>query len=211
VPLFARHPRSLRKITHLHDDELFFALATDPAVLDPMEAVLGPDIKLLRMDLFFKAPRVGWRICVHQDAVYWPVVPINTPDSSCTCFLFLDEATRDNGCLGFLPGRHTGGPIPARPTGGDTRGERHLDAGTYREADKVWVPCRAGGAVFFHGMAPHFSERNESPRIRRAVAISCVSARLRPTDYRRDIHGHEGRAPVLNYVQLRGRSFPGCV
>jgi ectoine hydroxylase-related dioxygenase (phytanoyl-CoA dioxygenase family) len=211
LPLLAWHPHSIRKIVGLEHDDLFRTLIFDPLILDPMEQILGRDIKLQRMDLFYKSPRFGWRIGVHQDAVYWPIAPINTIASTCTCFYFLDGATPENGCLGFLPGRHREGPIRATRVDGDTDGERHIDRSAYRKKDKVWVVCKAGDAVFFHGMVPHFSERNHSKSIRRAVAITCLSAKLRYTGYRMEIHGHEDPSRPEERLLLRGESWPGCI
>lgn len=211
LPLLVGHPHSIRKILSLEHDDLFRALMFDSCILDPMEQILGRDIKLQRLELFYKSPRCGWRIGVHQDAVYWPIAPIDATDSVCTCFYFLDEATRENGCLGFLPGRHREGPLRATPVDGDTNGERRIDQRVYSEKEKVWVPCNAGDAVFFHGMVPHFSERNRSKSIRRAVAISCLSAKLRYTGFRMEIHGHEDPSRPEERLLLRGESRPGCI
>ena len=60
------------------------------------------------------------------------------------------------------------------------------------------MPCEAGDAIFFHGMTPHFSERNRSQSVRRAVAISCLSAKLRYTGFSMKTHGHEGPARPWN-------------
>jgi ectoine hydroxylase-related dioxygenase (phytanoyl-CoA dioxygenase family) len=210
-PLLVGHPHSIRKITGLEHDEVFRKLMFDPCILDPMNQILGSDIKLQRMDLFYKSTRFGWRIGVHQDAVYWPVAPIDTLDSVCTCFCFLDAATRENGCLGFLPGRHREGPLRANVVAGHGDGERRIDRCAYREEEKVWVPCNAGDAVFFHGMTPHFSERNRSKSIRRAVAISCLSAKLRYTGFRTEIHGHEDPSQPQKRLILHGKPWPGCV
>jgi len=204
-------PHALRKVASLENDDLFRSLMFDSRVLDLVEQILGPDIKLQRIDAFYKAPRFGWAIGVHQDAVYWPLAPIDTPDSICNVFCFLDDATVENGCLGFLPGRHREGPLSAKWVDAHTKGERHVSASNYSEAEKVWVPCKAGDAVFFHGMTPHFSGRNRSSKFRRAISISCLSAKLRHTGYMHDVHGHDGPGGERAYIQLRGRSFPGCI
>jgi ectoine hydroxylase-related dioxygenase (phytanoyl-CoA dioxygenase family) len=211
LPLLVGHPHSIRKIEGLEHDDVFRALLIDPCILDPLEQILGRDIKLQRMSLFYKSVLFGWRIGVHQDAVYWPVAPIDSIDSVCTCFYFLDEATRENGCLGFLPGRHREGPLPAKRVDGDTDGERHIDRCAYSEKDKVWVPCEAGDAIFFHGMTPHFSERNRSRSVRRAIAISCLSAKLCHSGFSMEIHGHEGPSRPVERLLLRGQSRPGCI
>jgi Phytanoyl-CoA dioxygenase (PhyH) len=211
IPLPLPWPYGLRKVASLEHDDLFRRLMFDNRILDSVEQILGPDVKLQRMDAFYKAPRFGWGIGVHQDAVYWPLAPIDTPDSICNVFCFFDDAKVENGCLGFLPGRHREGPLSAQWVDADTKGERHVSPAEYSETDKVWVPCAAGDVVFFHGMTPHFSSRNRSSKFRRAISISCLSARLRHAGHRQEIHGHEGRSWERAYIQLRGQSFPGCI
>ena len=38
----------------------------------------------------------------HQDSAYWP--PLELDPSTCTCWLAIDNSTRANGCMRFLPG-----------------------------------------------------------------------------------------------------------
>ena len=209
----ARKRRFVRKLKHLEYDPLFWSLISDPRVVTPLVQILGPDIKVFRADVFYKAPKTGWSISPHQDAVYWPVAPIDDVfGTTCNFFYFLDDAGKENGGLGFLPGRHREGPLPASRYDGDGPGERRLDSGCYSSREWTQVSVSEGDAVIFHGMVPHFSGRNPSERFRRALNISCWSARLRHTGFQPEIHGHaDPDRPIDALRQLCGSSFSGHV
>jgi hypothetical protein len=63
------------KATELSQTHLHFAwayeLATHPAVLDAVEAVLGPDILVWTSNVFPKRARDPGYISWHQDGTYW--------------------------------------------------------------------------------------------------------------------------------------------
>lgn len=203
----------IRKIKHMEHDEVFWDVISSERIIGPLTQILGENIKIFRADLFYKAPRTGWGISMHQDAVYWPVSPISDIfGTTCNYFIFLDDATASNGGLGVLPGRHRDGPLPARRHDGDNGGERRIEPGCYREEEKAWIEVAAGDAILFHGMLPHFSERNRSGQVRRALNLSCWSASLRHTGFHPDVHGHaDSDIPLGDLKPLCGRSFAGCV
>lgn len=211
--LITTRTKLIRKIKHVEYDDLFWNVISSQKIVTHIQRILGNDVKIFRADMFYKAPKTGWAISMHQDAVYWPVSPIaDVFGTTCNYFLFLDDATAANGGLGVLPGRHREGPLPARRYDGDNGGERRIEAHCYREEEKTWIEVAAGDAVLFHGMLPHFSERNRSNWVRRALNLSCWSARLRHTGFDRQVHGHaDSDIPFGELKLLCGRSFAGCV
>ena len=80
----------------------FFELARDPAILDAVEAVMGPDILLWGCHVFTKPAGDGLETPWHQDGHYWPIRPLAT----CTVWVALEPSTRENGCLRVIPGSH---------------------------------------------------------------------------------------------------------
>ena len=203
----------IRKIKHLEYEERFWSFISDPRVVGPLTQVLGPDVLIWRADVFYKRPKTGWGISPHQDAVYWPISPIDdTYGTTSSLFYFMDDSDETNGGLGFLPGRHKEGPIPSARYDGDNAGERRISDECYSDDEKVYPTVSAGDAVLFHGMLPHLSERNTSQKPRRALAITCWSARLKYSGFRKEIHGHED--PDYDWQplkQLAGRTHEGCV
>ena len=73
-----------------------------PRVLDMVEQILGPDFALWNSSFFAKPALNGYATPWHQDGEYWPIRPLAT----CTAWIAVDEATRENGCLRFIRGSH---------------------------------------------------------------------------------------------------------
>lgn len=80
----------------------FLDLARDPAILDCVESLIGPDILLWGCHVFSKPAGDGLETPWHQDGHYWPIRPLAT----CTVWVALEPSTRENGCLRVIPGSH---------------------------------------------------------------------------------------------------------
>ena len=95
----------------------------------------------------------------HQDQAYW----INTDDRrTATCWLAVDDSTRDNGCMQFLPGSHAEPVRPHRPAG-ESREERHTLVTDLRPDDRpVPVPIRRGDITVHNEGVLHGSGGNQS-------------------------------------------------
>ena len=170
---------SINKIGHaMHDlDPVFDAFSRGPGM-----AELAADLGLQRPQLWqsmyiFKQPGIGGEVNWHQDASFFDTTP-----STVTAFWFaLEEATRDNGCLWVQPGGHRG-PLRERfvrqaAQGGDAVRMDPLDATPWPTlGEAVPVECRAGTLVCFHGLLPHWSAPNRSPRSRHAYTLHATDA-----------------------------------
>ena len=185
---------AVRKIEGLveHDD-LFRKLGFHPTIMDVVQQILGPDIKMFRNALLLKPPRVGSAKCVHQDSPYWPIERMDL----CSCWFALDDATLDNGCMHVLPGWQKKGPLEHVGEGDEFEIAPHL----YEKSDLVPMPIPAGAGLFFHSLLPHWTAPNTSDRWRRAIALSYMSSRCR--------YVGEGESP--KYLHGAGQTFPGCV
>ena len=96
-------------MTHLcYFDPLFEAVARKAAIVDVIEDLLGPNIKLYCDQLMMKARYHGTVTDWHQDSVAWPQF---APQDHVSCWVALDDATVENGCMTVLPGSHKWGPI----------------------------------------------------------------------------------------------------
>ncbi len=80
----------------------FLDLAHDPAILNLVEQIIGPDIILWGCHVFCKPAGNGLETPFHQDGHYWPIRPLAT----CTVWVALEESSRENGCLQVVPGSH---------------------------------------------------------------------------------------------------------
>ncbi len=174
-----RHDKSIsiNKIGHaLHErDPVFSAFSSSREVHDVVAGLSMKRPALVQSMYIFKNPFIGGDVSCHQDATF-----LHTdPPSVVGLWFALEDATIDNGCMWALPGGHRG-PLRkrfARAPGGGT--VMHvLDETPLPEArpEPPWVPLEApkGTMVILHGLLPHFSAANRSPRSRHAYALHFV-------------------------------------
>jgi len=191
------HPGDgIRKIDYLvENDDLFQKLGLHENIVGIVEKILGPDLKLFRNSLLLKPPKVGSAKGFHQDSPYWPIEPMEL----CQCWLALDTATTENGCLAVIPGMHKTGPLPHQHVTDDYVIEEQAYEG--KKETMVLAPVPAGGGVFFHSLTPHYSAPNNSDHWRRAIAMAYMSSKSTYT----------GEGEIPEYFHVKGRSYPGCV
>lgn len=113
-----------------------------------------------------KPPRIGSELPWHQDEAYWDP---GFDYQALGCWMPLDPATAESGCLRFLCGSHRGEVRPHRHVGDDPR-VHALAAERVDDRGAVSLPLAPGGAVFHHCRMLHASGPNRSPRERRAWA-----------------------------------------
>lgn len=181
----------------------FHDLLWNAALLAPASQLLGGSVRFWHDQLFCKPAHDGGVVAWHQDYSYWTRT---TPMAHLTCWIGLDDATTENGCIHYVPGSHR---WPLLPTTNLAKGmEAILEVLTPEQrAEFKPVPCelKAGEGVFHHPLMLHGSYENRSPRPRRAVVINLFcDGTLSDSD-----------EPLLTGVetiprgeQMRGRFFP---
>lgn len=168
-----------------------------PAVLDPVRAVLGPDLLVWGANFFIKEPRTPDYVSWHQDLTYWGLDAV----AEVTAWLALSPATRESGCMRFLPGSHTREIVPHRDTFADanmlTRGQEI--AVEVDEDAAVDVVLRPGQMSLHHGHLFHASRANAGDDRRIGLAIRYITPAMRHTSGAKayvhlvsgeDRHGH---------------------
>jgi hypothetical protein len=113
-----------------------------------------------------KPARVGEALPWHQDEAYWDPAFDYT---ALGCWMPLDAATPESGCMSFIPGSHRGAVRAHRHVGNDPT----IHALVTDDVDAslaAAAPLPAGGALFHHCRTLHSSGPNTSPRVRRAYA-----------------------------------------
>jgi len=163
-------PLSYRPMMHLASPELT-AAATDPRWAPIVLPLLGTgDARLYWEQAVSKPPQARTELPWHQDNGYTPLVP----EEYVTCWLALDDAELDNGCLWVIPGSHRQGTLPHRNGAGPFRvGHDGPDA------DGVAVPVSRGSVLVFSSLLMHRSGPNVTDRSRRAWIIQYCSAAAR--------------------------------
>ena len=185
---------NVRKIWNLtRYDELFKELARHPKILDVVHSLLGPDLKIYVDQTLCKPARVGSAKPPHQDSAYWVNID---PPNLVICWIALDDATEDNGCMRFISGSHKLGVIE----------HKHLEDFRVEDAKvdyakEVCVPLEAGGGSFHHSLAMHRTDANVSDQRRIGLTVAYMAAKSR----------FVGKPPQPEYDLVTGKEFAGCV
>jgi len=147
----------------------FLDLAMDPAILDLVEGVLGPDIILWGAHVFCKPAGDGYETPWHQDGHYWPMRPL----ANCTVWVALEESVVENGCLRVIPRSHA-----AHVTHAHLREDRDDLTLTMRTEDRHFDPATAvslelqPGQMSLHDVyLIHGAEPNRSGKRRTGIAL----------------------------------------
>ena len=121
--------------------------------------------------IFYKPPKKGGVVAWHQDYSYWTRTK---PVAHLTCWCALDDATKENGCLQYIPGSHRWGLLPKPVIAGDLHGIKDSLNEAQQEAlaHPVFAPVKAGEAIFHHPLTLHGSGENKSDQPRRAFVIN---------------------------------------
>jgi hypothetical protein len=173
--LLERHPEFRDNASVLLSHDLgFLNYARDARILDMVEQVIGPDICLWNMSFFAKPALNGKKTPWHQDGQYWPIRPLAT----CTVWIAVDAATRENGCLRYIPGSHRQNRL-MRHERKDDPGytlNQELRRDEYDEAQAEDLILEAGQMALHDVYIAHGSEANASPHPRRGMTM-----RMMPT------------------------------
>ena len=135
----------------------------------------------------------------HQDQAYW----IDTEDRrTATCWLAVDDSTRENGCMQFLPGSHREPVRPHRPLHDDRSASHTLV--TDLRPDDVMVPVeirRGDITVHNEGVLHGSGGNNSASSYRRAYIVALRSMSTVEEERRRGFtHSHNDSAEVLGSV-----------
>jgi len=152
-----------------HFDSRLRDWAMDARFIEPMKDVVGADsIELFTEKLNVKRGKTGGPIVLHQDYPYWD--ESDGAGEIATAIVFMDDASRANGCLEVLPGSHTRGEWPRKQVDGFGAMEMELEG--FDESQLVAVEVPAGSVVMFGSLLVHRSLPNLSEQDRRALLYS---------------------------------------
>jgi ectoine hydroxylase-related dioxygenase (phytanoyl-CoA dioxygenase family) len=161
------HIRSMEPFCQL--DPRTQRLLDEPRLRTPARDLLGEEICPFTDKLNFKRPG-GSPFPWHQDTPYWAFGCDHT-DRLVSVQVYLDDATRENGCLWMIPGSHRHGVLPVFQDRG-TIGRLYTDLERFEGEEPEAIEAPAGTAVFFHGDVVHGSRSNRTTESRRAVVLT---------------------------------------
>ncbi len=160
-------------------------IVTHPAILDAVEAVLGPDLLVWGSEVFIKEPQSTTYVSWHQDLAYWGM---GSTDQEVTAWLALTEVFPENGCMRFVAGSHNKALLRHEET---LARDNVLFRGQVLpveidESRAVEVRLSPGQLSLHHGRMFHASGPNRSEQRRIGVAVRYITPDVVPQQLERD-------------------------
>ncbi len=148
----------------------FHDLLWHPAFTVAASQLLGGGVRFWHDQLFCKPAFDGGVVAWHQDYSYWTRT---TPLAHLTCWIGLDDSTRDNGCLHYVPGSHRWPDLPVTGLTGDMDAIQRVLTDEQKEQFRpVAIELKKGECSFHHPRMMHGSYENRSDKPRRATVIN---------------------------------------
>ena len=174
--------KSINKIGHaLHDLDPVFAKFSRSEKVKELAAAIGVESPLLLQSMYiFKQPNIGGEVTCHQDSTFL----YTEPNDVAGLWFALEDATVDNGCLWALPGGHrTGLKSRWRRSQNDRMEFEIFDNEPWPTEGLVPLEVPKGSLILLHGLLPHCSFENRSPRSRHAYTLHLIGANAKyPSD-----------------------------
>lgn len=163
-----------------------YRLAAHPAILDPVEDIIGPDILVFASKFWMKEAGDGGFVTWHQDSAYFGVEPVELV----SVWVALTDSSQANGCVRAIPGTHLGPTLRHVERKGDrnllARGQR-IESGL-DESAAVDFALRPGEFSMHDVHLVHGSRANEGAGPRYGLSFFYIAPHVRSTVGRRTAH-----------------------
>lgn len=160
---------------HWRITEGFHDVIWNPAFVMAASQLLGNGaVRFWHDQLFCKPAKHGGVVAWHQDYSYWTRTQ---PMQHLTCWVGLDDSSKENGCIHYIPQSHNWGLLDKPELAGDMEGiNEFLNSKQQKEfKKKVAVEMPKGYATFHHPLAVHGSYENKSEKPRRAFVLNAFA------------------------------------
>jgi ectoine hydroxylase-related dioxygenase (phytanoyl-CoA dioxygenase family) len=181
----------------------FHDVLWSPAFLMAASQLLEDAVRFWHDQLFCKPAHHGGVVAWHQDYSYWTRTE---PMQHLTCWIALDDSTRENGCLYYVPGSHRWKLLPVTGLAGDMNEIMTVLSPEQQKAfTPVAVELKRGQCSFHHPLMVHGSYENRSDRPRRATVLNVFRDGVRSAS---DEALLAGVPPIAKGERMSGRFFP---
>lgn len=154
--------------------------------------------------LFCKPAKHGGVVAWHQDYSYWTRT---IPMQHLTCWVGLDDATIDNGCLNYIPKSHKWNLLDKIGLAGSMDSLKDLLTDDQKKEydKKVSIEMPKGYGSFHHPLMVHGSYENKSNQSRRAFVLN-VFADGTISNSNEELLA--GVPPIPKGKRMEGKFFP---
>ena len=148
-----------------------------PAILDSVEALIGPDILIFHTTVWFKEARSAKSVPWHQDGTYFGLDPFE----HVTAWVALTPSTEEMGCVVMLPRSHRQGQLAHadKPDPNLMLSRGQTVAIDIDDSEAVSLIMAPGDVSFHHTLAVHRSGPNTSNEPRIGIGISYIPTHVR--------------------------------
>ncbi len=181
------NPRRPLQSRHM-DNRSVYDLASQPAIIDRIAALLGPDLVVWTTNFWLKEPgsaEIPW----HQDINFWPL----EPPVNISAWIAIDDVTVENACLRVIPGSHRQS-LPHRRSPAEMAIHEMAEPAAYDESRALNMELKAGEFFLFSERLLHASAKNQSNKRRLGLAIRVT---LPMVHIFQDSHLHPGHSAIL--------------
>jgi ectoine hydroxylase-related dioxygenase (phytanoyl-CoA dioxygenase family) len=169
----------------------------------PASQLLGGGVRFWHDQLFCKPPHHGGVVAWHQDYSYWTRTK---PMAHLSCWIGLDDSTRENGCVHYVPGSHRWELLPITGLANDMDAIKQVLSDEQKAQFKpVAIELKSGEASFHHPLMVHGSYENLSEQPRRGAVINVFRDGVRSASNEAPLEG----VPVIPAGEkMDGQYFP---
>jgi ectoine hydroxylase-related dioxygenase (phytanoyl-CoA dioxygenase family) len=148
----------------------FHDLLWNPAFLKPASQLLGAGVRFWHDQIFSKPEYHGGVVAWHQDYSYWTRTQ---PMAHLSCWIGLDDSTRENGCVHYIPGSHRWNLLPVTGLADDMDAiQSVLSDDQKKQFQPIAIELKQGEASFHHPLMVHGSFENRTGKPRRAAVLN---------------------------------------
>src|SRR5258705_2632088 len=174
-----------------------------PAFTVAASQLLEGAVRFWHDQIFYKPAHHGGVVLWHQDYSYWTRTQ---PMAHLSCWIGLDDSTRENGCINYVPGSHRWNLLPRVDFANDMDAIRDaLTPEQRRQFKPVAIELKRGECAFHHPLMVHGSYENRTDTPRRAVVLNVFRDGVMSAS---DAPPLEGVPAVPAGQQMSGRFFP---
>lgn len=213
------HPRAIHQYVNMWKRESSYEAAIhNPLIAGTARALLDTsEVRLWHDQIISKPPKDNGHFGFHHDFFFWPLSPPNIV----SCWLALDDATVDNGCMHVMPKSHKDErfSVAARAAfnaesakASEEGSEPPPNPWTERRgldiSHGVPVELKAGECMFHHCLNWHGTPPNVTDRQRRAFVMIFMAKGVRYNNTQSPGHILVPTIEVSDGEPLVGDGFP---
>ena len=181
----------------------FHDLLWNPAMVMPASQLLGGPVRFWHDQLFCKPAHHGGVVAWHQDYSYWTRPQ---PMAHLSCWIGLDNSTRENGCVHYVPGSHRWSLLPITGLANDMQEIKEVLTDEQKNHFKpLPIELKKGECSFHHPLMVHGSYENKSNRPRRGAVINMLRDGVRSAS---NVPLLEGVPSITAGQKIDGQFFP---